>query len=63
MVPKYGPMARLSRARRRKAGCSNPVLRLLAARLLGYQSPATRRNYALDMTAWLGFCDGRSFGP
>ena len=31
----------------------DPVRRLVAAWLLGYASPATRRSYALDMTAWL----------
>jgi len=32
------------------------VRRLAAAWLLGYDSPATRRNYALDMIGWLTFC-------
>jgi integrase/recombinase XerD len=41
----------------------HPVRRLVAAWLLGYASPATRRSYALDMTAWLGFCDAVGTGP
>ena len=46
-----------------EAAAGDPVHRLVAAWLLGYQSPATRRNYALDMTAWLGFCDDRGIDP
>jgi len=45
------------------AGAGDPVRRLVAAWLLGYESAATRRNYALDMTAWLGFCAGHGVDP
>ncbi len=41
----------------------DPGRRLAAAWLLGYASPATRRAYAADMTAWLGFCDIAGTGP
>jgi integrase/recombinase XerD len=37
--------------------------RLSAAWLLGYPSLATRRNYALDLAAWLGFCDQHGIDP
>ena len=46
-----------------EAAADNPVRRLVAAWLLGYQSPATRRNYALDITGWLSFCDSRGIDP
>lgn len=42
---------------------SDLVRRLVAAWLLGYASPATRRAYAADMTAWLGFCDAAGTAP
>ncbi len=45
------------------AADDGPARRLAAAWLLGYASPATRRSYVLDITAWLGFCDGRGIGP
>ena len=45
------------------AAADDPVRRLVAAWLLGYQSPATRRAYAADMTAWLAFCAGLGTGP
>jgi integrase/recombinase XerD len=45
------------------AAADDPVRRLVAAWLLGYQSPATRRAYAADMTAWLAFCDRLGTGP
>ena len=45
------------------ASAGDPVRRLVAAWLLGYASPATRRSYALNMTAWLGFCDAVGTGP
>ena len=41
----------------------DPVRRLVAAWLLGYASPATRRAYAADMTGWLAFCDGLGTSP
>lgn len=41
----------------------DPVRRLVAAWLLGYASPATRRAYAGDMTAWLAFCDRAGTDP
>jgi integrase/recombinase XerD len=37
--------------------------RLVAAWLLGYESKATRRNYTLDVTAWLSFCDDHGIDP
>ena len=46
-----------------EAAGGDPVRRLVASWLLGYQSPATRRSYALDMTAWLGFCGDRGIDP
>ena len=39
------------------------ILRLVAAWLLGYESPATRRNYGADLAAWLGFCDSHDLDP
>jgi integrase/recombinase XerD len=42
---------------------TDPVRRLVAAWLLAYSSPATRRAYAADMIAWLGFCDEHGTGP
>ena len=42
---------------------TDPVRRLVAAWLLGYQSPATRRAYTADMTAWLAFCDEVGTSP
>jgi integrase/recombinase XerD len=36
---------------------------LVAAWLLGYQSPATRRSYALDAAAWVAFCAGHGIDP
>ena len=46
-----------------EAATGDPGQHLVAAWLLGYQSPANRRNYALDITAWLGFCDGHGIDP
>jgi integrase/recombinase XerD len=39
------------------------VRRLVAAWLLGYASPATRRAYGADITAWLAFCDSAATDP
>ena len=39
------------------------VWRLVAAWLLGYESKATRRNYALDLSGWLGFCESHQVDP
>ena len=39
------------------------VWRLAAAWLLGYESNATRRNYALDLSDWLGFCESHQVDP
>ena len=41
----------------------DPVRRLVAAWLLGYASPSTRRAYAADLAAWLAFCDRAGTGP
>lgn len=45
------------------ASGTDPVRRLVAAWLLGYESQATRRNYALDLSAWLGFCESHGADP
>jgi integrase/recombinase XerD len=45
------------------ATSGDPVHRSVAAWLLGYESQATRRNYALDITAWLGFCESHCIDP
>jgi site-specific recombinase XerD len=45
------------------AAGGDPVRRLVAAWLLGYASPATRRAYAADITAWLGFCGTAGTSP
>jgi integrase/recombinase XerD len=37
--------------------------RLVAAWLLGYESPATRRNYGGDLAAWLSFCGSVGLDP
>jgi len=39
------------------------IRRLVAAWLLGYESPATRRSYGLDLATWLGFCELHSVDP
>lgn len=39
------------------------LARLVAAWLLGYESQATRRNYGLDLTGWLGFCESHGIDP
>ena len=39
------------------------IRRLVAAWLLGYESQNTRRNYSLDLAAWLDFCDRHGLGP
>ena len=39
------------------------IRRLVAAWLLGYESRHTRRNYSLDLTAWLAFCDSHGADP
>jgi integrase/recombinase XerD len=41
----------------------DPIRRLVAAWLLGYESRATRRNYGLDLAAWLGFCGSIGLDP
>ena len=41
----------------------DPVRRLVAAWLLGYASPATRRAYAADLAAWLAFCGTAGTAP
>jgi len=45
------------------ATSDGPIWRLVAAWLLGYESQATRRNYGLDLTAWLGFCESHGLDP
>jgi hypothetical protein len=45
------------------AAVTDPVRRPVTAWLLGYASTATRRAYAADMTAWLGFCDELGTSP
>jgi integrase/recombinase XerD len=39
------------------------LARLVAAWLLGYESQATRRNYGLDLTGWLRFCESHGVDP
>ena len=39
------------------------IRRLVAAWLLGYESHATRRNYGLDVAAWLSFCSDHGIDP
>jgi integrase/recombinase XerD len=41
----------------------DPHERLVAAWLLGYRSPNTRRAYLRDITAWLSFCAGSRIEP
>jgi integrase/recombinase XerD len=45
------------------AAGDDPIRRLVAAWLLGYESPATRRNYGADLAAWLAFSDSYRFDP
>jgi integrase/recombinase XerD len=45
------------------AGADDLLRRLVAAWLLGFESQATRRNYGLDMTMWLGFCVDHRIDP
>lgn len=45
------------------ASGKDPIRRLVAAWLLGYESRATRRNYGLDLTAWLEFCGSVGLDP
>jgi integrase/recombinase XerD len=41
----------------------DPVRRLVAAWLLGYESRATRRSYGADLAAWLAFCGSHGADP
>jgi hypothetical protein len=45
------------------AAGDDSMRRLVAAWLLGYESRATRRNYGLDLAAWLDFCDRHGLDP
>jgi hypothetical protein len=45
------------------AAGDDPIRRLVAAWLLGYESPATRRSYGADLAAWLAFSDSYGFDP
>ena len=45
------------------AAGDDSIRRLVAAWLLGYESPATRRNYGADLAAWLRFCGSHGLDP
>jgi integrase/recombinase XerD len=47
----------------RPAAAGDRIRRLVAAWLLGYESQATRRNYGLDLAAWLSFCSDHGIEP
>jgi integrase/recombinase XerD len=51
------------RAESLPAAGDDPIRRLVAGWLLGYESAATRRNYGLDVMGWLGFCESQRVDP